>query len=205
MENRQRKSWKEIQPELETGDLILFHGMYTISRVVEFIEQDDWSHVGMVIKLNGRPLLWESTTFTNLPDEIYHDRIEGPKIVDLHDRLKTYDASYDIPLKYAVRPLRVERTEEMKMAIYQEVFRTHGKKCPVGMEMIFNYLEGKLLNIPANSKMECSQLVASAYMAMGLIPDSRVPNSYNPADFSQKYNLKLLKGKLDDEILIDIQ
>lgn len=49
----------------------------------------------------------------------------------------------------------------------------------------------------------CSDLVASAYKRLQLLPESVSTGEYLPTTFAQSSNLQLLYGKLEDEILIE--
>lgn len=168
-----------------------------------------WSHVAMVVKISGikDPLLWESSALTNLVDVFFKDNKPGPKIVNLEERLKTYgsDLIPYIPPVYAVRKLQLNRTDEMLTSLTKLFSSIHGLPNPNQWKMILEVLEGKLFNI--QSKLDnytCSELVAESLIAMGLLDNRRVINSYMPKDFSSDGSLKLVKGNLLKEILIDI-
>lgn len=202
-------AYSQIKDKLQTGDLVLFSGQYSISKLVEKLEHSRWSHVAMVVKLPqiDEPLLWESTALTNLPDQIYHDNKTGPKIVDLKGRLMTYgkDVVPYTPPVYGVRQLEVERTEEMMNALESLFTDLHGIPNPGEWKMIAEVLEGKLFNI--RSKLDnytCGELIAESYVKMGLLSDKKAINGYMPKDFSTDGTLKLLKGKLYKELLINI-
>ncbi len=201
--------YSEIKNKLQTGDLVLFSGKYSISKLVERLEHSKWSHVAMVVRIPDidELLLWESTALTNLPDEIYHDNKTGPKVVKLLDRLRTYgsDVSPYVPPEYAIRQLEVERTPEMLSELSNLFCNLHGIPNPGEWKMILEVLEGRIFNI--KSKLDnytCSQLVAESYIAMGLLSGKRATNGYMPMDFSSDGNLKLLKGSLTKEIFVNI-
>lgn len=203
------RPYSQIKDDLQTGDLILFSGKYSISKLVEKLEHSMWSHVAMVVRIPEieYPLLWESSALTNLPDEIYKDNITGPKIVNLEERLKTYgsDLKPYIPPVYAVRRLEVERTDEMINSLYTLFTTLHGLPNPGEWKMIFEVTEGKLFNIPSKlDNYTCSELVAESLIKMGLLDNAKVINSYMPKDFSSDGSLKLLKGNLLEEIAIDV-
>lgn len=48
----------------------------------------------------------------------------------------------------------------------------------------------------------CSELVAEAYQRLGLLSEEKPSNEYTPAEFSEKRQLKLLKGSLGKEIFL---
>ncbi|NJJ38599.1 hypothetical protein [Paenibacillus apii] len=201
--------YSEIQSELRTGDLILFSGQYEISKLVEKLEGSLWSHVAMVVRIPGIeiPLLWESTALTNLPDVLKNDHLTGPKLVDLQKRLETYgsDVTPYVPPRYAVRPLDVERSEEMISSLHTLFTDLHGIPNPGEWEMILEVLEGRIFKI--HSKLDnytCSELVAESYIKMGLLDPNAVINGFMPSDFSSDGHLQLLKGSFREEIEIDL-
>ncbi|MBK1812779.1 hypothetical protein JHL18_19335 [Clostridium sp. YIM B02505] len=202
-------AFSELKDDLKTGDLILFSGKYSISKLVEKLEHSMWSHAAMVVRIPNieYPLLWESSALTNLSDELYKDNKTGPKIVNLEERLKTYGSDlkpYTPPI-YAVRRLEVERTDEMINSLNALFTSLHGLPNPDEWKMILEVVEGKLLNIPSKlDNYTCSELVAESLIKMGLLENKRVINSYMPKDFSSDGSLKLLKGTLLEEIAIDI-
>lgn len=51
----------------------------------------------------------------------------------------------------------------------------------------------------------CSELVASAYKRLQLLPESVSTGEYLPTTFAQATNLQLLRGKLEDEILVEFR
>lgn len=201
--------YSQIKDKLVTGDLILFSGRYNISKLVERLEDSQWSHVAMVVRLPqiAEPLLWESTALTNLPDQIFHDNKTGPKIVDLKERLLTYgsDVQPFVPPVYAVRRLEVERTEEMTNALNALFTSLHGIPNPGKWKMIWEVVLGRFFNSPTKrDNYTCGAMIAESYIKMGLLKDKKVINGYMPKDFSTDGSLVLLKGKLQDELLINI-
>ncbi len=204
------QSFSNLAPNMKTGDIILFDGPYGFSKVIEKLEDCDYSHVGMVVRLPeyDSPLLWEATSLTNLEDVEYHDHVAGPKLVVLEERLKTYAKElpepHDPP-KFAYRKLEVSRTPEMIDALHTLFKKEHGIPDPGEWKMIFEVIEGRYFNIP--SKLDnffCSELVAETYIKMNLLPSHIVPNAYMPKDFSDKGTLDLRSGALKQEIIMTI-
>lgn len=204
-----KKPYSELKAELQTGDLILFSGQYPISKFVQKLEHSMWSHVAMVVRLPEweEPLLWESTALTNLEDVLVHDHLTGPKLVDLKQRLETYgsDVTPYVPPRYAVRPLKLERTDDMIAALHALFTELHGIPNPGQWKMIWEVIEGRFLHI--RSKLDnytCSELVAESFIKMGLLDPNAVINGFMPRDFSSDGHLPLLKGELEPEIEIEL-
>ena len=203
------KPFSELATEMRTGDLILFSGRYEESELIEKLERSPWSHVGMVVRLTDdeQPLFWESTTLTNLADEIFHDHLQGPKVVNLYQRMKQYgrDLRPYVPAQFAYRKLDVTRTDAMIRRLTKMFTRDHGLPNPSEWNMIVEVVEGRLFNIPSRlDTFFCSELVADSYLKMGLLPADRAVNAYMPKDFTSTGHLPLLMGLLEPEILIEL-
>jgi hypothetical protein len=50
----------------------------------------------------------------------------------------------------------------------------------------------------------CSELVAEAYQRMDLLSEKKLSSEYTPKDFSDKSKLKLMKGKLHEEVAVRV-
>lgn len=199
--------YSKLAPQLKTGDIILFSGQYKVSRFVEELEESQWSHAAMVVRLPDfeKPLLWESTTLTNLPDVLFNDHHDGPKVVDLYQRLLTYGSDlkpYKPPV-YAVRQLNAEVSQAQLDAL-SGLFRSlHAKPNPSTFMMFFKTIIGKLFNIRVGSStITCSELTALSLQTLDLLGTKKVLNAYMPANFSQKYNIKLKRGNFGPELQI---
>ena len=200
----------KLAPGMQTGDLVLFNGKYPGSKFIEFMEGSEWSHVGMVVRLSGfgQPLVWEATSLTNLQDVLFHDQKPGPKLVDLKDRLVHYgdDLKHYENANFAYRKLQVERTGEMMKAVEALFPKLHGIPDPGFWEMIWEVIKGRFFHISVTlDHYFCSELVAETYLTMGLIGNKMPINAYMPVDFADKGKLKLLKGILEPEVLIEIR
>jgi len=202
--------FNDLAPTMQFGDLVLFNGKYEGSKVIEFFSRCEWSHVGMVVRLEGyeQPLIWEATSLTNIPDVIYHDNKTGVKLVDLRDRLAHYgdDLKEYETADFAYRRLDATRTDEM-MKIFKELIPSmHAIPDPGFWEMTWDVIKGRFFNIAVDlNKYFCSELVAETYLKLGLLDSKRVVNSYMPVDFSDKKILDMINASLGEEILIDIQ
>lgn len=205
------KPFDDLAPMMETGDVVLFNGQYSGSKFIEFCERSEWSHVGMVVRLPQfeQPLIWEATSLTNLPDVLYKDQIQGPKLVDLKERMAHYgdDLKKYENANFAYRKLNVVRTPEMQEALNQLIPKLHGLPDPGFWEMIWDVIKGRIFNIKVDlDKYFCSELVAETYLSMGLISDQRPINAYMPVDFSDQGHIQLLQNvHFEPEIFINIQ
>ena len=84
---------------LNTGDIILFHGSYFISRIIEFLAGTEYSHCGIIIKdpwftpekLKGLYVLESGSE--NIPDPENNRVKYGVQLTKLEYILNNYDGS----------------------------------------------------------------------------------------------------------------
>ncbi|MDP4146590.1 MAG: hypothetical protein Q8936_19295 [Bacillota bacterium] len=236
----------DIEASLKTGDIILFHGGESVSKLIETLENTPWTHVGMIVhpsdiglseKCGNRPLLWHSTPKLNIEDVEIESKDYGPEIVYLDEVLNLLK-SYNYLV--VVRKLDTERTAKMMDSLKQFINKVHNDNFPTEPQLFLEYIIGKIMNainrlfkkrISYNStlivksientglkfiveKLEkkpyllnlhtefCSELVAQTYIAMDLLSEEEVPQSFSPKSFSSQENLPLNNAKLEKEITI---
>ena len=111
--------------------------------------------------------------------------------------------SYQWHLLYSrlvFRKLDVERTDEMLQKLESFLENVKGKKYSLSPTKIFkNRAAGE------EDDFFCSELVASAYKALGVLSHDQSSSKYLPKDFSSSKNIKLVKASLSQEYLIDFQ
>lgn len=194
-------AYDEVKDSLKTGDLVLFHGVETVSKLIELTEWSFWSHVGMIvlpqdIGLTGKePLFWEATSSGDgIVDQLEgRPKENGPMLVSLKERIcvdikQHYDTHFKV--KYLNRPLTQEELNTLKAFLN----KAHDRGFPTAENLLKYYMEGKYLNLPApDSVAFCSELTAETFMAMEFISKKYVPNGYCPEDFNKGDNLPALK------------
>ena len=107
--------------DLETGDIVLFHGNYFLSQIVEYFTHSLYSHVGVVLK---NPNLGDAT-FTGIylleseredaPDPENHRIKKGVQIINLEEKIKNYKG------RVYVRKLHCTRDNDF----YQKIIKIH--------------------------------------------------------------------------------
>ncbi len=194
-------TYEEIRDELKTGDIVLFGGKGLISWLIKKITHNHYSHIGMIVKINGLDFvaIWESTTLSNVPD-IYHKKRKGVQIVQLSERIASYKGSISIR---QLKGFKFGKKEEKIIAD----LRTEINNRPYEknyLSLIKSAWDGKWGKNRKRdlSSLFCSELVAEAYLRLGLIADNETSNEYTPADFSEEGRVELLKGRLGPEIQI---
>lgn len=200
--------YDELKNQMNTGDLVLFQGQYPISKTIEKLERCPYSHVGMVIRVDGfdDPLFFESTTLTNLEDLVIDNpnkTLAGPKIVNLHERLKHYgeDVKPFVPPKFAYRRLNVDRVgmTDTLLSLHKKYY---GIADPKEAQMIWEVILGRWFKVKAKKdNFFCSEWIALAYQGLELINVKYPYNAYMPKDFtSMSKFLMLQKGSIEKEI-----
>ena len=200
--------YEDIRENLKTGDIVLFSGKGGISHGIKLFTNSKWSHVGMVLRcLDLRAIfLWESTTLSNLKDAIDGKAKRGVQLVLLSDRLRKYDGEASIRhLNYEVDTKEYGKLMELREKLRNRPYEEDK------FELIKAAYDGPLgHNEEDLSSLFCSELVAEAYQALGLLkePPSGLPsNEFTPKDFAEKRRRRLVLDKaasLGKEIPIKI-
>ncbi len=192
--------YEEIRGQLQTADIVLFSGKSRMSAGIKWATLSEWSHVGLIVymppgtgPLADTVLLWESTTFDDLKDALDGVAKCGVQMVLLSDRIQTYPGSV------AIRQLSVHRDPAMLDALSAVRHKLRNRPFEQSrLEMVRAALDGPFDRLPSRedlSSLFCSELVAEAYQAMGLLPEhgeGKPSDEYTPQDFAG--DLPLLRG-----------
>lgn len=192
-------SYSEIKDSLNTGDVMLFHGLGFECQFIEALQWSEWSHVGMVInpqdidiEYDGL-LLWESSTSDYLEDITLKCKKKGPMLVSLHDRLE-YDLKTKGDNKFYISYLNYALDNNMFSLLKQFINDVHNYSFPDTKQFYENFVMGREFNkTHSNKNYFCSELLADTYMHLGLITRRYVPNSYEPKDFSLSGHIPFIK------------
>ncbi|MBA1147110.1 hypothetical protein H0Z60_08545 [Ectothiorhodospiraceae bacterium WFHF3C12] len=199
-------AYHEIRSELKTGDLILFSGKGAVSNLIKLFSGGKWSHVGMVLRMpafDDAVLLWESTTLGDIDHFEFDKPTKGVQLVPLSQRLSTYrgEASWrqlSKPLGDDMVKALAQRRKELSRRPYE---RNEIELLRAAWDRVGGTSGGEDL-----SSVFCSELVAEAYQAVGLLeeyPKGLPSNEYTPIDFSDQRGLKLKGGyNLGEEVAI---
>jgi hypothetical protein len=195
------QDWDTFFSDMETGDVILMHGLFNSSIFIEAVSECDYSHAAIVVMSQdidvegiepGIPLLFESNIESapnpnhyKVEDVILHKAKSGPILDLLRQRISVNYALKD-DSNVAKRKLTVSRNPEMYAQLKQVISAIHADDFPaIPVGEMTNYLKGRLANSPVtDSSFFCSQLVAHTYKAWGLLTSEHVDNWYAPACFA---------------------
>lgn len=219
------QKWDDFFTGLETGDIILMHGLFDSSIFIETITGSNWSHSAVIVISDdlgiktvptGTVLLWESNiqdgTKGNpknltVTDVILNQQKDGPIIDPLKERItNNHELGYDSDV--AKRKLNFTRTPAMFTTFNNLINAVHKDNFPaIPWGEMTHFAEGRIANVPVkDNTFFCSQLVAYTYKALGLLDNKHVDNWYAPANFAEgNWDVALLKGAtLGPEIRLDL-
>jgi hypothetical protein len=167
---------------IKPGDVIGFSGRSWISTVVNIatygIPLLGISHVGIMANaLDGRMLIFESTSLEDLPCEISGENFTGTQAHKLEDLLRVYAGRvYHYPLYRPLYPNESERLTQFLMETIHTSYDMMGVFCAAGVGL--SWIES-LLRPQDLSLIFCSEWVASALSVVGVFPTSNA-SRWNP-------------------------
>jgi hypothetical protein len=173
-------TYETIRPSLQTGDIVLFRGKGGISRwirrwcsLLRGLKPTWASHVGMVIveREYGRVMLLESTSIRG--------GIKGVRLVALGDMLADYKG--DARVRHLKHELPLLAFDSKASSFARGVLgRPYERSLLELMRSAWSHVRNKSAT---PESLFCSELVAMAYQALGLLPVSPSANNYTPEDF----------------------
>lgn len=195
-------TFSSIKDELNTGDIILFHGPSAESKLIEKLDKSPFSHVGIVVRLeetdHNRPLLWESSTIQDLIDFETDQARSGVHLVDLEGVLKycmSKPAKDGKTYQFAWRKLNPGTTKNGMDNFVKFMGEVDGRAFPSLSEMAIHFAEGHYDIKTDNRTYFCSQLASDTFMHLNLLTDNHPDNYYSPGSFSEDhFGLEMLNG-----------
>lgn len=196
--------YNEIRPTLKTGDIVLFSGKGWSSRLIKWGTNSKWSHVGIVVAIPEWDLvfLWESNAQQKIIDLSTGKQLVGVQLVLLSEKIQNYQGT--IAFRHLVEPQAGARDTFIENLVE---FRKTVKEKPYEREpwslarLAFWRMKKSPLFKSDNSSLFCSELIADAYQATGILSKELLPCSYHPGAFSEENNIPFLNGwKLGPEI-----
>ncbi|TNF44974.1 MAG: hypothetical protein EP311_00185 [Cytophagales bacterium] len=205
--------YEELVGDFRTGDVVLMHGDFKMSKMIQFLEGSKWTHSGMLIlaKDIGKQgvwpdvLFWESNSLTNLPCLITGKPKTGPMLVPFKERLQTNMDNY-FDSVFAVRPNTTPVSEDALKKLVDFMPTVMSATFPSDLKMWYENIEGrKEGKFSGMAQIFCSELLTMTFQAMGLMSSVWEPNAARPKDYSSAGEITFLKrGFLAPEIYLDI-
>ncbi|GLU46278.1 hypothetical protein [Nocardiopsis ansamitocini] len=195
-----------------TGDIWLFRGRSVPDRAIQMTTNSPINHVGMSVVIDDLPpLMWHAELGRSLPDMWSGTHQRGVQLHDLRDAVTVWGRRYG--QRGWLRQLDPAGGREVEDAVLRTVARLDGTPFPSTSRMAGRWLRGRLPRLrkaprEQESALEtayCAEVVALTYEAMGLLPDDRRPNWYDPGRFWSGDDLPLADGyRLGGEIQVDL-
>jgi hypothetical protein len=174
-----------------TGDIWLFRGTAVADWTIRAATNSPVNHVGMVVGLDDLPpLLWHAELGRSLPDVWTGQQQRGVQLHRLSDAVTTWNARYR--QRAWVRQLDgpIERSHEDRLM--EIIERFDGRPFPTTRELLKGWLTSRARRPSSLESVFCAQLVATTYQHMGLLPNTRPANWYDPGRFWSGDHLPLV-------------
>jgi len=191
-----------------TGDVWLFRGAGLADRAIQAVTNAPVNHVGMAVVIDDLPpLLWHAELGKSLPDLWSGQRQRGVQLHDLRDAVLHWRQRYGQRtwLRQLVGPDDDDRGQRaMEDAVLRSIARFDGRPFPTTRGLARGWVNGRLRRRVDSETVFCAELVAATYVEMGLLPDDRPLNAYDPGSFWSGDHLGLLGARLGREIAVTV-
>jgi len=172
--------WRSYAREAKTGDVMLFNTRGTAPAVIRFGTGFAYDHVGIVVKLHGKPAgvleaLGEGVSIANLSD--FRD----------YGWWKQYRCISVRRLHALLKPRQITALEEF---VEMAIGRKYGLWKPTAMLRRASLLPAQ----NPDRAFFCSELVACAYKKAELLPRVSASCTYFPGSFAECAHMLLLSG-----------
>jgi hypothetical protein len=198
-----------------TGDIWIFRGRSGPDRAIQALTNSPVNHVGMALVIEDMPpLMWHAELGRSLPDLWSGSFQRGVQLHDLRDAVTVWAHRYG--QRAWLRQLDPTATREMEDKALRTVARLDGTPFPSSAQLAWRWVRGRVPQIrppwrPGEQEQAaletayCAEVVAVTYEDMGLLPQGRKPNWYDPGRFWSGDDLDLTGGyKLGNEISVDV-
>lgn len=194
-----------------TGDIWLFRGHSAADRAIRMTTNSPVNHVGMSVVIDDMPaLIWHAELGRSLPDMWSGTAHRGVQLHNLRDAVLVWSHRYG--QQAWMRQLNRPATREMEDSLLRTIARLDGTPFPSTTALAGRWLRGRARlgshqpRQPTARELEtayCAEIVAATYQAMGLLPQNRSPNWYDPGRFWSGDELQLSDGyELGGEISV---
>lgn len=171
-----------------TGDILLFQAKNIGAKIQRGLARSAFDHAAMLLcHANGKISVFEATSSMGVALADWDDFFAN-NWLELYSRI-------------IYRKLEVDRTDEMLRGLELFVESTKGKKFGFGAgKMVKN---GKKRKPGQEEDFFCSELIASAYKAVGWLGQEVDTSKVWPGDFEKDNAIKFVNGKFGPLVEID--
>ena len=170
-------SREELLDKASTGDLILLSGTTYGEKLIKRLSGSCYSHVGLVLKQDGKVWLWEA--------DLGQRHKDGPRLILLSEKLDRWTGSKVggwIPLSPGTTRPSPEKVLEI---IYPHTTKEMDRKMTKWLAA--SHPDSWLYSSMSEpNKVYCSELVAMTLMELGLLDTSHSPAWYSPQTFANR-------------------
>ncbi len=178
-----------------TGDLWLFRGRSFADHAIRMTTNAPVNHVGMAVVLDDLPpLMWHAELGKGLVDVWTGSHHRGVQLHDLRDAVVQWSGRYG--QRPWLRQLSPEVGRREEDAVLTTIARLDGTPFPSTARLAGRWARGRARRDAGLESVYCAEVVAATYTAMGLLPDDRPANWYDPGRFWSGDDLDLLGGFL---------
>ena len=177
---------------VEAGDVILFQTPNIVSKTYRSMVKSTWDHIGMVCYNWTETIHEDHRRF-----KILEATVDGVHSYSLAQRVRIWIASYP-EMKIGVRRLKCRRTFEFERKMNEFVESNIGAKYSLKGYISF---KGHSETPLKKGFWFCSELIASCYQYLGLMPACIRPSCYQPYHFAlSSEELELVDCTLEDVV-----
>jgi hypothetical protein len=197
-----RLSLDEAVELTRTGDLWLFRGASIADHAIRTFTNAPVNHVGMAVVLDDLPpLMWHAELGKGLQDVWTGSHHRGVQLHDLRASVVQWTDRYG--QRGWLRQLSADVTPAMEDELLKTIARMDGLPFPSTVGLLGRAAQGRLRRKASAELAYCAEVVAEAYIAMGLLNRKRPANYYDPGKFWSGDDLPLeLGATLGEEIEI---
>lgn len=180
-----RLSNRQFLNSAQNGDVLLFRSKEITAKIQRKVTFSKYDHVAIILRYeDGNVAFLESTSQTGVQVVLWEDFIDMDWHL-LYDRL-------------VFRKLKGRKHPKFTQKLSEFVQLVDGKKYSLNPTKLFT------ASTPGTEQsFFCSELIASAYKFLNILPHNTNSSSYLPVHFSEKKKLLLENFSLGPECLID--
>ena len=204
LEKRNRKMIESLlkNEEIYEGSLVLFKTSRNfVNKLLYLFNIWVWCHVGILLKLNGRLMILESTHGVPTIDFLTGKKKNGVQLVDFAEKVWNY------PGNVVIRPISKKLSHELNHKIFEFYDKNNFKGFPKGrIDMIYAWYDGPFgENKPKFKESKtsfCSELIAESLQHLEVLKKDIASNEFVPDDFSDfDFNKQLLGIKYENSLV----
>jgi hypothetical protein len=175
-------SFDDAAATAATGDIWLFRGGSLADTAIRTFTNAPVNHVGMAVALDDLPpLLWHAELGKSMPDVWTGERQRGVQLHLLADAVTTWRERYG--QRAWVRHLEGPLARQHEDRLVEMIDRYDGRPFPRMGSLVRQWVRARLRRRSSLETIYCAELVAATYQHMGLLPERRPANWYDPGRF----------------------